>query len=149
MTLAAGCNALLARRLFHMEAGQVWRVVGITSALLLSAVLIAGPVRALALADIAERGIPVHPRLAVELVAVQVDYVTLAPNEEATGQEQKSPAPVQKIAQTALPSQNLEGLEQRTSLLYFGQSNQIAVLYDHENQQVIRVPMSNVTIIAE
>ena len=149
MTLAAGFNALLARKLLHLDTGQVWRIAGITSALLLAAVLFAGPVRANDLADLAERGIPVHPRLPVELVAVQVDYVTLTPNGETEEKEQKTQTSV-PVAQAPSPSQeDVEALEQRTSLLYFGQSNQIAVLYDTENQQVIRVPMADVTIIAE
>lgn len=170
MTVAAGFNALLARRFFRMDTRHVWRVVGVTVVLLLAAVLIAGTLRAQVLAGFVESGIPVHPRLAVELVAVQVDYVTLEPHQQATGQEQQglppdvgaAPAgdgtgaagpaagPVRTVQQAASSNQGgSESIEQRTSLLYFGQSNQIAVLYDHVNQQVIRVPMTDVTIIAE
>jgi hypothetical protein len=168
LTVAVGFNALLARSFFRMDSRQVWRVVGITVVPLLAAVLIAGAIRAQRLADFVELGIPVHPRLPIELVAVQVDYVTLEPHDQATGQKQQSPpptvgaeqagdetgagpaSPVRKLEQAASSSQSgSEGIEQRTSLLYFGQSNQIAVLYDHVNQQVIRMPMTDVTIIAE
>jgi hypothetical protein len=165
---AALINAVLARRLFRADAQQVGRVVGVTVVLLLAAVLFAGPIRAHVLADLVERGIPVHPRLPIELVAVQVDYVTLAPHEQGTGQQQEgqpltvaaatagdgagAAAPntgAARTPQTTSPNQDSDGIEQRTSLLYFGQSNQIAVLYDHVNQQVIRLPMTDVRIIAE
>jgi hypothetical protein len=144
---AALINAVLARRLFHAEPQRVWRVVGVTVVLLLAAVLIAGPIRAHVLADLVERGIPVHPRLPIELVAVQVDYVTLEPHEQGTGQQQEG-QPLTVVAAKAGNGAGA-GIEQRTSLLYFGQSNQIAVLYDHVNQQVIRLPMTDVRIIAE
>lgn len=165
---AALINAALARRLFRADPAQAWRVVGVTVVLLLAAVLIAGPIRAHVLANLVERGIPVHPRLPIELVAVQVDYVTLEPHEQGTGQQQEgqprtvvaatagngtgAAAPhggAAREPQTTSPNQDSDGIEQRTSLLYFGQSNQIAVLYDHVNQQVIRLPMTDVRIIAE
>lgn len=170
MTGAAVINTLLARRFFGMDPPQVWRVVGVTVGLLLAAALIVSPIRAHVLAGFVERGIPVHPTSPVELVAVQVDYVTLEPGEQAAGQEQQGPppdvgatqagsatgaaepatGPVQEVRQAASSNQEgSNGIEQRTSLLYFGQSNQIAVLYDHVNQQVIRLPMTDVRIIAE
>jgi hypothetical protein len=146
MAVAAAVNGLLARR-FSLTARRAWRVAAWTTVLFLIVVLAAGSIRARTLAGVVARGIPVHPRFFTEFVAVQVDYVTLVPREK-TAQEQ--PATIQQVQQEA--SSNEAGpadIEGRTSLLYFGQSNQIAVLYDHVNQQIIRVPMADVTIIAE
>jgi hypothetical protein len=157
VAIAVIFNGLIAGQRYHMNSKQIWTVAVVTATSILLAVLIAGPFRAHKLADVVERGIPVHPRFVMELIAVQVDYVTVAPPDEAAGQaadENESAQPQQMLAHQApqaasLGQQEPEGIQQRTSLLYFGQSNQIAVLYDHVNQQIIRVPMSDVTIIAE
>jgi hypothetical protein len=146
MAAAAAVNGLLARG-FSLTARRAWRVMAWTVVLFLLVVLTAGSVRAHTLADVVADGIPVHPRLFTELVAVQVDYVTLAPREKTA---QERPDAVQQLPQRASSDKaEPDGIEGRTSLLYFGQSNQIAVLYDHVNQQVIRIPMADVTIIAE
>jgi hypothetical protein len=162
IAIAVTFNGLIAGQRYHMNPKQIWTVVIVTACSVLLAVLIAGLFRANDLANVVERGIPVHPRFVLELIAVQVDYVTVTPPDKTAEQEAAHQAadekgtaqPQQMLAHPtpqapSLDLQEPEGIQQRTSLLYFGQSNQIAVLYDHVNQQIIRVPTGDVTIIAE
>jgi hypothetical protein len=141
ITIIVGANAFLAYQVFAIRGQWLWRVVGLTLAFLLMSVSAAGPSRAQTLAGVVEQGIPVHPRSLFELIAVQVDYVTLVPKERPTTGQQASRRPLGQVQS--------DGIEARTSLMYFGQSNQIAVFYDHTNRQVIRVPIGDVTMLTQ
>jgi hypothetical protein len=163
-----------AGKLFEMEGRERVTVVAVAASLLFLVALFAGPIRASKLATVVEDGIPVHSRSFFELVPIQVDYVTLTADQkaaqeqsvtteggQATSQGQKTSEAIEvKAAQEQLTTSEdeqatsqgqstPEAIEKRTSLLYFGQSHEIAVLYDHRYQQVIRVPMGEITIVAE
>jgi hypothetical protein len=174
MAVVAVMTWFAADKLFEMKSQESVRVVAVAASFLFLGALFAGPVRASKLATVVERGIPVHSRSFFELVPIQVDYVTLTADQKTaqeqspttkdgqeTSQAQNAPEAIKaKAAQeqsattkdgqdTSQAQSTPEAIEKRTSLLYFGQSHEIAVLYDHRYQQVIRLPIKEITIVAE
>jgi hypothetical protein len=129
-------------------------------------VLLAGPVRAHRLAYLVEGGSPVRSRWFGEVVDVRVDYVTVLASKQASA---KPTAP--GSAQSTSPPDPATGLEpgldlsapeadiavrsgstlevaKRRTLLYLGQANGVAVLFDPLQRQTIRIPVSEVTIFS-
>jgi hypothetical protein len=121
-----------------------WGTIGIVAAIVIVlVVLLAGSFRANTLADAVERGRPIRPRSVGELLDLRIDHVTTA----AVAQD---PAGSQASGQQVLPERpTTNEIVGRSTLLYFGQANGVAVLYDYERRQVIRVSVVRVTILTE
>ena len=133
-------------------------------------VLLAGAARANHLAGLVEGGSPVRSRPFGEIIDIRVDYVTVIAGREANAEPTVvDPA---TAAPTTIPPDPATGLQpgldlsspdadvavrsgstlevaKRRSLLYLGQANGVAVLYDTVQRQTIRIPTAEVTIFAE
>jgi len=149
--------ALCLRFALRIEGHELRRYLLLGVVFILLVILVGGPARANRLARVVQDGTPIHPLTVGELLGIQVDYVSVepvsnnAPTEsgqaDPTDQRQQ-PADKEAVADQAVAEEPPADLSQRTSLLYFGQANGIAVLYDHAQQQLIRVPMSEITMVA-
>jgi hypothetical protein len=134
-------SAMLARRVL----GSQWLgILTLASAIaIVGIVFVAGPLRAKSLADAVERGRPIRPRAVGELLDLRVDHVTTAaPTQDPAAAQQSD----KQVPDEPLTTNEIVG---RSTLLYFGQANGIAVLYDYERRQVIRVSITRVTILTE
>jgi hypothetical protein len=142
-------SAMLARRVLGSH-----RLGTITLASAIAIVLIvfvAGPLRAKSLADAVERGRPIRPRAIGELLDLRVDHVTTAaPTQDPAAAPTQDPAAGQQSGKQVpdeRPTTN--EIVGRSTLLYFGQANGVAVLYDYERRQIIRVSITRMTILTE
>ena len=134
-------SAMLARRVL----GSQWLgILTLASAIaIVGIVFVAGPLRAKSLADAVERGRPIRPRAVGELLDLRVDHVTTAaPTQDPAAAQQSD----KQVPDEPLTTNEIVG---RSTLLYFGQANGVAVLYDYERRQVIRVSITRVTILTE
>jgi hypothetical protein len=132
-------------------------------------VLVAGAVRAHQLAGLVQGGSPVRPRAFGEIIDIRVEYVTVIAGKEANAEPTVAdpsatsttvaPDPATGLqpgldvtnpeADVAVRSGSTLEVARRRSLLYLGQANSVAVLYDAVQRQTIRIPIGEVTIFAE
>jgi hypothetical protein len=134
-------------------------------------VLAAGAVRANQLAGLVQAGSPIRPRAFGEIIDIRVEYVTVTAGQDATAADPATddlaaatpaivpPDPATGFqpgldltnpeADVAVRSGSTLEVAKRRSLLYLGQANGVAVLYDAVQRQTIRVPAAEVTMFAE
>lgn len=154
VAISVGLTALCLRFALRIEGRELQRYLLLGVAAILLVILVGGPVRANRLARVVQDGTPIHPLTVGELLGIQVDYVSVEPVSSAPTEsghpvdQRQQPADQEAVADQAVAEEPPADLSQRTSLLYFGQANGIAVLYDHAQQQLIRVPMSEITMVA-
>lgn len=134
-------------------------------ALTIVVVLAAGVWRAYRLTDLVEGGSPVRSWPFGAVVNIRVDYATVT-----SGVEEKPVAPGNRVGEIpadpvtgkratldvtapevdlAVRSRSTVPVAARRTLLYFGQSSGVAVLYDPYQRQTIRLPAGDVTIYVE
>jgi hypothetical protein len=156
VAISVGLTALCLRFALRIEGRELHRYLLFGVVAILAVILVGGPVRANRLARVVQDGTPIHPLTVGELLGIQVDYVSVEPVSSAPAEDgpadpadqRQQPADQEAVADQAGAEEPPADLSQRTSLLYFGQANGIAVLYDHAQQQLIRVPMSEITMVA-
>jgi hypothetical protein len=156
VAISVSLTALCLRFALRIEGRELQRYLLLGVVAILLVILVGGPVRANRLARVVQDGTPIHPLTVGELLGIQVDYVSVEPVSSVpteSGQadsvdQRQQPADQEAVADQAVAEEPPADLSQRTSLLYFGQANGIAVLYDHAQQQLIRVPMSEITMVA-
>jgi hypothetical protein len=134
-------------------------------------VLFAGALRANQLAGLVQAGSPIRPRAFGEIIDIRVEYVTVTAGEDATAADPATDDPAaappatvppdpatgfqpgldltNPEADVAVRSGSTLEVAKRRSLLYLGQANGVAVLYDAVQRQTIRVPAAEVTMFAE